>query len=226
MTTNPPQDVIFDFDGVLADSAPLIVEILDSTIQRLTGKEVARADLLATVGPPFAQAVQALCDKYGVGTDDSNVVEIVHEFRSEYWKRSATETVPFSGIPEALDSLATFARLSVCSSKPLPLVESILATWGIADRFSDIEAPSPDVTEPKALGLRRLIVRMHAHRDASTLVGDTRFDVRAAQEVGVGFIGVAWGIESPDDLRSLGAATIVDSPLALASAVSRSARLA
>lgn len=223
MTTNPPHDVIFDFDGVLADSAPLIVKILDLTIQRHLGQAVPHEDLRATVGPPFSQAVQALCDKYGVDAGDSAVQEIIVSFRSEYGHRAAAETTAFPGIRGALDTLGWTCRLSICSSKPLPLVEAILATWGLRDRFADIEAPAPEVTEPKAEGLRRLIERMSAKPSESSLVGDTRFDLWAAETVGVRFVGVAWGIDSPDVLRSLGATTIVDSPAQLADALSGNA---
>jgi phosphoglycolate phosphatase len=212
MATNPPQDFIFDFDGVLADSAPLIVEILDSTIQRLLGQKLAHDDLRATVGPPFSHAVQLLCDKYGVDVGDESVAEIVTSFRAEYWHRAAAETLAFPGIPDALDKLAPKARLSICSSKPLPVVEAILASWGLTDCFADIEAPAPEVTEPKADGLKRLIDRMGAGHSSSTLIGDTCFDARAAETVGIHFVGVAWGIDSPEELRSLGATTIADSP--------------
>jgi phosphoglycolate phosphatase len=223
MATNPPQDVIFDFDGVLADSAPLIVEILDSTVQRLLGQTISREDLRATVGPPFSQAVQTLCDKYGVDTGDSTVREIIASFRAEYWHRAAVETVAFPGIMSALDTLASSTRLSICSSKPLPLVEAILTAWGLTDRFADIEAPPPEVTEPKAIGLQRLIDRMGAPASTSTLIGDTRFDLRAAEAVGVHFVGVAWGIDSPEELRSHGATTIADSPEALVALLAGSA---
>jgi phosphoglycolate phosphatase len=223
MATNPPQDVIFDFDGVLADSAPLIVEILDFTIQRHLGHVVSQEDLRATVGPPFTQAVKALCDKYDLDTGDSTVREIIASFRAEYWHRAAGETMAFPGIMGALDTLASSARLSICSSKPLPLVQAILTAWGLTDRFADIEAPAPEVTEPKAMGLQRLIDRMGAPVSASTLIGDTRFDLHAAEAVGVHFVGVAWGIDSPEELRSLGATTIADSPEALAALLAGSA---
>ena len=220
MATNPPQDFIFDFDGVLADSAPLIVEILDSTIQRLLGQTVSQDDLRATVGPPLSQAVQLLCDKYGVDVGDSTVAEIITSFRAEYWHRAAAETMAFPGIPDALDKLAPKARLSICSSKPLPLVEAILTAWDLTDCFADIEAPAPEVTEPKAEGLQRLIDRLGAGHSSSTLIGDTRFDARAAETVGVHFVGVAWGIDSPEELRSLGTTTIADSPEELVVALS------
>jgi phosphoglycolate phosphatase len=220
MATNPPQDFIFDFDGVLADSAPLIVEILDSTIQCLLGQTVSQDDLRATVGPPFSHAVQLLCDKYGIDAGDATVAEIITSFRAEYWHRAAAETLAFPGIPDALVKLAPKARLSICSSKPLPLVEAILASWELTDCFADIEAPAPEVTESKADGLQRLIDRMGASLSSSTLIGDTRFDTQAAETVGIQFVGVAWGIDSPEELLSLGATTIANSPEELVVALS------
>lgn len=212
MATSPLYDAIFDFDGVLADSAPLIVSILDAILRRDMGLAVSDEQLLATVGPPFHQAVAELCAAAGTQPDDPVVDEVVARFRSEYAERVAAETPMFPGVADALAALRSDARLTICSSKPRPLVEALLDHWGARDWFTAVEAPAPGVHEAKAKGLERLIGHLGADPACSALIGDTVFDARAARTHGVGFIGVAWGVGQTAELAAEGAVVIVEHP--------------
>ena len=212
MATTPIYDAIFDFDGVLADSVPLIVEILDRTVRRNRGFDVSDEALRATVGPPFRESVARLCAATGVSADDPLVDEIVAEFRAEYAERVHLETPMFEGVVDTIDRLGAMARLSICSSKPRPLLEAILETWGIGNAFADVEAPEPGQHEAKTEGLRRLLARLGADPARAALIGDTAFDADAARDNGVAFIGVAWGVGAHTDLDASGAHAIAHAP--------------
>lgn len=212
MATAPPYDAIFDFDGVLADSVPLIVEILDRSLRQQRGLDVSDEALRATVGPPFRESVARLCAATGASPDDPLVDEIVAEFRAEYGARAHVDTPVFDGVVEILDELTSIARLSICSSKPRPLLEAIIASWGIEGRFADIEAPAPDQHEPKAEGLRRLMARLAVDPARAVLVGDTEFDAEAARATDIAFVGVAWGVADHGALSAAGAHAIAHAP--------------
>ncbi|MCX6391063.1 MAG: HAD family hydrolase [Actinobacteria bacterium] len=209
-------DVIFDFDGVLADSAPLIVEVLDGALIQVLGSSLPADELRATIGPPFPVAVADLCSRHGHRPESPEVQEIVRLFRAEYGSRAAAETPMFEGIPQALADLGGFARLSICSSKPRPLVESILAGWQCEGLFAAVEAPEPGSSEPKAVGLLHLLEALDTAPRNAWLIGDTAFDASAAAQVGTGFIAVSWGIDSAETLAASGAAAVAGAPSDLA----------
>ncbi len=212
MSTPAQPDAIFDFDGVLADSVPLIVQILDRLLRLERNLPLTDAQLRATVGPPFRGAVAHLCSLAGVSPDDNMVDELVEAFRREYAVRAPAETPMVPGIATVLAALQQTHRLSICSSKPRPLVEGILATWNAASWFAAVEAPRPDSGEPKTVGLARLIAELSMNPKQSTLIGDTRFDIDAARAVGIRCIGIAWGVATADDLLGAGAEAIANHP--------------
>ena len=208
MANSPPHDVVFDFDGVIGDSAPLIIEVLRTVLDRELGLSIDAADLRDVVGPPLHHALSDLFTANGVIASPDTIDDVVRHFRNEYGARAPTETRMFPGTREAILELAGFARVSICSSKPRPLLEAILREWDGSAWFDDVEAPDPNQAEPKAAGLSRLIARLGAHAGSTTLIGDTVFDAQAATETGIAFIGVAWGIGKPEELSAAGAQAI------------------
>jgi len=118
----------------------------------------------------------------------------------------------FPGVRECLLALSGTARLSICSSKPRPLLDAILQAWGATRWFVDAEAPEPDQAEPKAVGLGRLLTRLDARTERAVLVGDTIFDAAAAADHKLPFIGVAWGVGQPVELTAAGAVAIAVDP--------------
>lgn len=219
MTTTPQFNAIFDFDGVLADSAPLIVDVLDRMLRLERGLTFSDEDLRRTVGPPFREAVARLCAVSGIEVDEQSIEEIVAEFRTEYGRRVASETLLFAGMPEAFEAIEGSVHLSICSSKPKPLIDVILAAWGIGETFTDIEAPAVGDHESKTAGLARLLQRLPAPSGRSALIGDTVFDAEAAAANTVAFVGVAWGIGGIDELKQAGAIRIAQTPAELATII-------
>ena len=221
MTTNPQFDAIFDFDGVLADSAPLIVEILERLLCRELGMTLTTGQLRTAVGPPFHQAVADLCSSTNTSPDATCIETIVESFRSEYAARVADETPMFTGVQEMLATMHGNFRMTICSSKPRPLIDAILTSWGLRDIFAAVEAPSVGSTETKTAGLARLLSGLATRTTNCALIGDTTYDAAAAKENRVPFVGVTWGIGRADELTAAGAVALIDHPRQLITTLSR-----
>ena len=219
MTTNSQFDAIFDFDGVLADSAPLIVEILERLLCHDLGLKITTEQLRATVGPPFRQAVEELCSLTKTSLNAPHVDDIVQAFRAEYAMRVVSETPMFPGVLEALSLMHEDFRLTICSSKPRPLIDAMLVSWGIDDLFAAVEAPPLGSTETKTEGLARLLLDLNMRTDNCALIGDTVYDATAANANGVPLVAVSWGIGDPDELHAAGAVDVVHHPSELAAAI-------
>jgi phosphoglycolate phosphatase len=219
MTTNSQFDAIFDFDGVLADSAPLIVEILERLLCHDLGLQISTEQLRATVGPPFRQAVEELCSLTKTSLDAPHIDEIVQAFRAEYAMRVVSETPMFAGTSDALSVMHEDFRLTICSSKPRPLIDAMLVSWCIGDLFAAVEAPPLGSTETKTEGLARLLSDLDMRTDNCALIGDTVYDAAAANANGVRLVAVSWGIGDPDELLAAGAVNVVNHPSELAATI-------
>jgi phosphoglycolate phosphatase len=202
--------VLFDLDGVLADS---VEPITAAATAALAERGHAVPDDLAQrmIGPPLRLVLAELLD---TAPDDPELDALVEGYRSRY-ETTLRATPGFTGMPEALDALAAHGlRLGVATSKPLPYAEPVLDTLGLRDRFDVVEGPSLDGAEHKAQTLERALARLPG---AFALVGDRVYDVVAAHEHGLVAVGVTWGIGTRDELRD--ADVLVEQPSELAGAL-------
>jgi phosphoglycolate phosphatase len=123
-------------------------------------------------------------------------------FLDVYLVRSTERTVPYDGVPEALDALrASGFVLGVCTNKPIAPTRRILEATGLARRFDavvggdEVGARKPDPRHPLAV-----LERLRLPPDRASLVGDARNDVLAARWAGLRSVLVGWGYGSADGL--------------------------
>src|SRR5436305_9960888 len=81
---------------------------------------------------------------------------------------------------------------------------------------ADVEATKPEPDLVKAA-----LARVDGRPDDAVMVGDTPWDVRAAEKVGVGTIAVRTGGFGVDELRKSGARAVFESVAELCSALDR-----
>jgi pyrophosphatase PpaX len=187
--------VLFDLDGTLIDSGPMIVASMKHAAKSVLGRDIPEKVLSAAVGGPGLVAqMQALAP--------DRVDDLVAAYR-EHNEPLHDELEAFWEVIDVLPRLrAEGRRLGIVTAKRR-------ATVGLAfARLPDLEAsfevvvtsddterhkPSPD---PILAAVERLGV---APADAA-YVGDSPFDVRAAKAAGVYAVAVAWGGIHADDV--------------------------
>lgn len=212
----PPVGVVFDFDGVIADSALAIGRCVDHAL-RVTGRPTCPPDRMATlIGPPLPVVFRSI-----VGPDASlaDIDALVTHYRERYRESSLVETRTFPGAAEAVREIATVAPLAIATTKPLRFAAPILERLGLADAFVAIEGPGDgDDLETKGQTLERALHRL-GNPAKAVMIGDRASDVIAAREHGAFAVGVRWGYGGADELLHAGADVLVEAPDRLASAV-------
>jgi phosphoglycolate phosphatase len=122
------------------------------------------------------------------------------------------------GIADAIAELAATRRLAVATSKAKALAEPLLAGFGLLEHFELVAGPDlAALDEDKTTTARRALEGLGA--ETATMIGDTRFDLVAAQRLGLRGVGVTWGIGSEAELREAGADAIVHRPAELPAVV-------
>jgi phosphoglycolate phosphatase len=199
--------VLFDLDGVLADSrATISASVAAALAER--GHDGHRAmEVERLIGPPLRLGFADLLE---IDPAADEVTALIDAYRSRY-RTALLETPGFPGMPEALDELAADGlRLGVATSKPLPFALPILDVLGLRERFDVVEGPQFDGTEEKTVTLERALAELGP--GAIALVGDRHYDVTAAKAHGLLAVGVAWGIGSRAELEGAGADVVVENP--------------
>jgi HAD superfamily hydrolase (TIGR01509 family) len=178
--------VIFDLDGVVADSHP-IHEAAWKTLLTEHGLDPAKINLdFLYAGHPRREIL-----RHYLGELSEAVIERLGRRKDELYVLAAENLAPKPGIPRVLRELQNAAiLLALATSAGRPRTAETLAKFGIAERFSaiitgsDVHAakPAPDIF---LLAAARLGVKS----EESVVVEDSVAGVQAARAAGMKCVG-------------------------------------
>jgi pyrophosphatase PpaX len=180
--------VLFDLDGTLIDSGPMIVASMKHAAKIVLERDVPVEVLKAAVGGPGLTAqMQAL--------DPDRVDELVAAYR-EHNEPLHEDLEAFWEVVEVLPRLrAEGRRLGIVTAKRRATVQlafdrlqGLEANFDVVIGSEDTERHKPD-PDP----ILEALARLDAAPNAAAYIGDSPFDVRAAKAAGVYAVAVAWG---------------------------------
>lgn len=194
ISLNPKRDVaLFDLDGTVLDTyEPILVSMRYAT-EKVFGKALTDAELIAKVGQPLVVQMQTFVEDHGCAPEVAD--ELTRVYR-EFNERDLDEkSHPFAGVPEALAALKSAGfTLGVVTSKRVGLATKSLKAHGLYDVFAcvngaeDSTAHKPD-PEPLLAAAKKLGVSP----DRCVYVGDSPYDLQAAHAADMPCVGVTWG---------------------------------
>ena len=186
--------VLFDLDGTLIDSGPIILASMEHAVRTVLGRTIPRDELGLTIGGQGIVAqMQAI--------DPERADELVEVYKRH--NDGLHETLEaFDDLLALLPKLrAAGRRLGIVTAKRHRTVELALDRFPVLrDDFDvvvaheDTERHKPD-PDPVLLAVERL----GASPEETAYVGDSPFDIRAAKAAGAFAIAVGWGGIHPDE---------------------------
>jgi pyrophosphatase PpaX len=187
--------VLFDLDGTVADTGAIILASMRHAAETVLGGEYTDTQLLAAVGGPGLESqMQAL--------DPTRVEELVRVYRAHNEPLHDTISV-CEGMDVVLAELRDRGhRLGVVTAKRRATVDLAFARIPIEHLFETVVGGDETAEhKPHPAPLLLALERMGAKPDEAAYVGDSPFDMQAAQAGGLRAIGVSWGrIHEPETL--------------------------
>jgi choline kinase/phosphoglycolate phosphatase-like HAD superfamily hydrolase/phosphatidylglycerophosphate synthase len=199
--------VVFDLDGTVADTMPLLTSVAVEVLGRHYGldRDEARGRYLETVGLDFASQLEELFPGH------SGNARAAAEFEAR--KRKEVLACPL--LPDVLATLEFLERRGVkrflCSSTTPRLVAAYLERHGLVGRFDDCLGYQPGLGKDQQVA--RLLDRHQLAPDQVLFVGDGPRDHELVEETGVRFVGIrrlfgkaefeSRGLPSVEDLAAL-----------------------
>ncbi len=194
--------VIFDFDGTIADSLGLVVEIyrqLTNDTRQLTSAEYEALRKLP------AQKVAR-----SIGVPLWRIPFLVRKGRKIMHSR-LSEVQVFEGLPQALERLQEQGyALRIVTSNSVENVQKFLNEHDLSEYFSDIVGDVGLFNKAKVL--RKIIKNDRLDAVQSYYVGDEARDIVASKKAGIRIVSVAWGYNHEDLLRDLQPYAIARTP--------------
>jgi phosphoglycolate phosphatase len=200
---NPPAkaSIIFDLDGTLADSIPILIEVVNDL--KIVNRPLTRDDYERAKNLP----VKAIFKELGVPL--WHAPGILVKGRAALTQR-ITEVPVCAGMEVVVKQLAKDHRLFVMSSNSLTNVQQFLDLHDMRGQFEEIYGGIGIFGKPKML---RKITKEHRLDAGSTYyIGDEIRDVEAAKKAGLRSIAVTWGFNGEKILATHQPNYIVHSP--------------
>ena len=173
--------LLFDFDGTLADTEPLIIESMKMTIHKYRPDVViSREDEISFLGPTLTQ----ILSRY---IDEKDLLEAVETYRTNNKEIHARLIKP---MPEALEVIKQLKdegyQLGIVSSKKKDMVEYGMHLVGFKDEF-DVIIGYDEVKEhkPSPEGILNACAALGVDHDNILYIGDTSTDIHAANAAGI-----------------------------------------
>jgi beta-phosphoglucomutase len=206
------QAIIFDFDGVIADSEPLHLRAYQQVLGQ-EGIELTREDYYARyLGFDDGGLFRALAKDRGIVITDDKVDGWIDAKSQIVEELLNSDAVLFPGAAACIQTLARGFPLAIASGALEPEIELVLANTGLADHFRTIASASDGVRGKPAPDLYLLALAKLRHFgqvEASRCVAieDSHWGLEAAKAAGLRTVAVTHTYPAAD-LR--GADLVVD----------------
>ena len=200
--------LLFDLDGTLTNPQEGITKCVQHALRAFGIEEPDLEKLIPFIGPPL---IQSFMEFYNMSEEDAR--KAVAVYRERFSTVGLFENFPYPGIADMLAELKAQGKiLAVASSKPTIYVRRILEKFELAPYFDVIEGSNLDGTrvDKKEVIAEVLSQLDNPSADDLLMIGDRKFDVIGAREMGFGCVGVRFGFAAPDELEQSGAVYIAD----------------
>jgi len=202
--------VIFDCDGTLVDSQWTIIGAM--------GKAFANLGLLRPTDDAVRRVVglslyESMTRLHPQGTRDQHD-QLIEGYRAAFFEmRSAPdhEEPLYPGVEAVLDHIDANGMLAaVATGKSMRGLEATLTRHGIHDRFVSLQTADRNPGKPHPGMVERAMAEASVEPEATTVVGDTTYDVEMARAARAYAIGVSWGYHPVEELHAAGAHAVIN----------------
>jgi phosphoglycolate phosphatase-like HAD superfamily hydrolase len=197
----------FDLDGVLYSSEPFLGEAYREAIANVNARHPGAfprlpttEEILAHVGWPIPVIfANVFPDAAPAALDHLHAATLAVICR----RVAARQGIVYPRVAETLHTLRDAGHaLCVASNGRTRYVETVLATYGIADLFLP-RITADDIGDKTAI-LRHYMAILAADPRRTVMVGDRRSDVEAARAVACRFVGCDYGHGHRDEIEDAG----------------------
>lgn len=202
--------VIFDFDGTLADTGPVICASFSAAV---AGTPAARSPeaFQSWLGQPLELVHDVLT--HSVEGYAEPLGAFIAAYRAHYNRIAYQQTRLFPGVHDLLSTWSS--PVAIASSKPTAVLHRQVAGLRIGPFFAHIQGTDGFPYKPNPTILHRIWERVPATPRGTVFVGDSVTDILAGRAAGVVTVGVTHGAHGRDELEGAGADHVVDDVNAL-----------
>jgi 2-phosphoglycolate phosphatase len=219
----PLRAILFDLDGTLLDTAPEMVDALNS----LRVEQRLAPLAFEAVRPSVSHGSTRLINLGFPDADPQRFAALQSRFLEIYAAGVGLRTRLFSGMESVLVELSSRGlSLGVVTNKPAWLTDPLLAQLNLRDRFACVvSGDTVSERKPHPLPMLHAAKLAGVAADACIYVGDAERDVQAAHAAGMPALVATYGyLRADEDWQAWGGDGAVAQPADLLGWLGRSGR--
>ena len=179
------QAILFDLDGTLGNTLPIVVQALQETLFLYSGREYTPLEIAAMFGPAEEGVIRPR-------VPEADYPAALRHYLDRYAALHELAVEPFPGVIAMLDRLGKKGiRRGVVTGKGSGTAEISMRSMGLSPYIDALETGSEAGAE-KPAAIRRVLDGWGIAPDKAAYVGDMPYDMQAAREAGLLALGAAW----------------------------------
>ncbi|MBI5390202.1 HAD-IA family hydrolase [Candidatus Woesearchaeota archaeon] len=188
--------IIFDYDGVIVDSLPTVIELY-----KCIGKDLGIPEFTQIQNGDFFEGPWELHFKRLSKDTSENLMRAREIYFSELKKRQHEVTV-FAGIPELLNQLSKRYKLAIITNSSAAFVKEHLRVLHLDHYFHSIIGHECGFKKPDERMVKHCLEHLGTKPEETIFIGDMDTDIEAALNANLRrSIGVTYGWHSKHRLR-------------------------
>ena len=195
--------VLFDLDGTLIDHFTAIHRCHGYAMRRLGLREPTLAAVRAAVGGGLDEAIARLAGR-------EHAAAALPLFIEHWNATNLDDVVLLPGAIEVLTALqAASARCGVLTNKRGPAARQVCTHLGLDPLLAGVfGANDTPWIKPDARFVQHVLTALGGDAVTTALIGDSPYDLAAAQNAGLVFLGVTTGTHTAAELHAAGATAV------------------
>lgn len=203
------KNILFDFDGTLADTREGIIRTVQGTLMHMGLPEAAPADIAKTIGLPLTE-----CFRIATAVPDNHVEEAAAIYRDIFPSLALEHITLFPHILETLALLHDYGTtMAIVSSRHHMSLDPLMTSLGIvryiplSHAYGEDENLRPKPAPDLAL---KALSDLGIEANQTLVVGDTVYDLLMGSAAGCHTCGVTYGNQSREQLLTAHPDYIID----------------
>jgi phosphoglycolate phosphatase-like HAD superfamily hydrolase len=191
-----PLLIIFDFDGVLANSKNAYTVQMQRTLEVFADKQISEEEIKSRVG----NTDQRDDFKEFLETKNPEIIDSAIEMYKDLTEEYAFMRSLYPDVREVLEDLYELHFTGIVSRKPQERMEYWLNHFKITNLF---DMPIGTIERTKTPAILKIMNKFQMTRNRTIMVGDTEFDIQSAKDARVNSVLALYGASEPEKVLKL-----------------------
>lgn len=201
--------LIFDFDGVLVDTAEDIASAANRVLQQFGMSAVPVAIVRGYIGGGADTLIRRLLPE----VPEDRRREATALFKTMYSECYDVHSSLYPGVPEVLEHFrAAGRRMAIATNKGERLTEGLVQALGLHRYIELIVGPeSVARRKPDPEAVELILASWRVGPERTLLIGDTADDIHAGRAAGTLTVGALYGYGTEREIRAAGPDQVIRS---------------